>query len=128
MSTVENLGRCFGKEERASKYNQYYQHMLSKISQKTRDIPSFARPKVYMAGPSGPLSTAAGDMYQTSLIEMAGGKNVAADMKGGWVNVDLEQIIKWNPDFILVVKYGNITSETILQDPRWKDIKAVKVR
>lgn len=53
---------------------------------------------------------------------------MAADMKGGWVNVDLEQIIKWNPDFILVVKYGNITSETILQDPRWKDIKAVKVR
>lgn len=126
MNTMENLGKCFGKEERASKFNQYYHQMLSKISQKTKDIASSARPKVYVVGPSGPFSTAAGDMYQTSLIEMAGGENVAGDIKGGWVNVDMEQIMKWNPDFILVVKYGNTTPETILQDPRWKEIKAVK--
>lgn len=126
IATMENLGRALGKEERAKRFNEYYQNTLSMISKKTNGLPESSRPKVYLVGPSGALSTAAGDMYQNSLIEMAGGKNVAAGLRGGWANISPEQLIKWNPDVILVVRYGNTSPETILHDSRWQNIKAVQ--
>ncbi|MCR4419602.1 MAG: ABC transporter substrate-binding protein [Clostridia bacterium] len=127
MDTMSNLGRALGREERAERFNQYYRQMLDRIQSETQALEGSARPKVYLVGPMGTLSTASGEMYQHFLIEAAGGRNAAGDLKGGWVEVSPEQLIQWDPDVIVVVKYASDTSpEKILQDPRWKNIKAVQ--
>ncbi|MDD4360539.1 MAG: ABC transporter substrate-binding protein, partial [Syntrophaceticus sp.] len=81
----------------------------------------------YLAGPMGLLSTCSQDMYQNDLITLAGGKNAAGELTGGWVDISPEQLIEWNPDVIVIVQYTtNITPEDVLTDSRYQGINAVK--
>jgi len=68
-------------------------------------------------------------MYQSRLVEMAGGRPLGKDLKGGWVTVSAEQILKWDPEVILIPRYGwkDVKGpEAVKEDPRFKDVKAVK--
>ncbi|RDV84847.1 ABC transporter substrate-binding protein [Ammonifex thiophilus] len=128
MSTMENLGRLFGQEQRAQRFVSFYRDVMNQIEAKTKSLPDADRPTVYFAG-TDILKAAAGDMYQSELIAMAGGRNVAAGLRGGWVSVSAEQLIQWNPDFILVPRYGwvgKVTPQEICADPRFQTLKAVK--
>jgi len=119
MATMESLGKILGKEDRAEKKD---------ITSKTEKLPESSRPKVYFAG-TDILKVAGGDMYQSRLVEMAGGRPLGKDLKGGWVTVSAEQILKWDPKVILIPRYGwkDVKGpETVKEDPRFKDIKAVK--
>ena len=72
-------------------------------------------------------------MYQHFIINLAGGRNVSANEKGeatpghGWLKISPEQLIKWNPDLIIVTQYASgITPEQILADERLRGINAIK--
>jgi ABC-type Fe3+-hydroxamate transport system substrate-binding protein len=59
-------------------------------------------------------------------IEVAGGAN-AADVVGLGRPVTMEQVAAWNPDVIIVGSAPNGRNrQAILDDPRWRDIKAVE--
>ena len=63
------------------------------------------------------LSTAGKKMYQNSMIELAGGENVAAEIEDkSWADVDYEQILTWNPDYIILAADAKYTVEEVLQD------------
>ena len=127
QDTMDILGKALGKEDVSRRFDEYYQHVLETVGSKTRALPADGRPKVYLAGPQGFLSTCSGEMYQSSLIDLAGGRNVAAQQTGGWVEVSPEQVLAWNPDVILVVRYQmETTPEKILSDSRWQSLTAVK--
>lgn len=82
--------------------------------------------KVYLAGNSSMLSTAGGQMYQSDMIHMAGGDNVAADITDPyWVEVDYEQILTWNPEYIILASDASYTCEDVLSDPNLVDCAAV---
>lgn len=132
-NTMDNLGRALGKEAQAKKFIDYYRQTLDMIAAGTKDIPAEEKTRVYLAGPLGALSTCGGDMYQHFLIELAGGINVAAEVKGdgsvqhGWMDISPEQLLQWDPDVIVVVQYSsNNSPEKILADSRWQGVKAVK--
>jgi len=42
------------------------------------------------------------------------------------VNVSLEQVIKWNPDYIILAPYCSDTVESVLQNPALQSVTAVK--
>ena len=47
--------------------------------------------------------SAGAKMYQNTLIENAGGVNVAAEIDDNyWAEVSYEQILKWDPDYIIL--------------------------
>lgn len=68
------------------------------------------------------LFTAGGDTFMDELVTAAGGKNVAADVKG-WPQVSAEQVVKWNPDVIISTHGGE---QEILARKGWSSISAVK--
>ncbi len=80
---------------------------------------------VYFCGTSK-LRVASGDMYQTEMIELAGGESVSKSLKGYWNNVNLEQVLSWNPQVIVIAPYGRVTPKDILSDPDWGSIAAVR--
>lgn len=82
------------------------------------------RPRVLFVG-SSPLRVASGDMYQTHLIEAAGGVSVSAQLNGGWNAVDLEQVLLWNPDVIVLPSYCTTTAGELLTDKDWQTVRAV---
>ena len=83
-------------------------------------------PSVYLAGNSNMLSTAGSAMYQNDMIAAAGGANVAAEITDTyWVEVDYEQLLAWNPDYIILASDASYTCEDVLADPNLADCTAV---
>jgi iron complex transport system substrate-binding protein len=84
------------------------------------------QPGVYLAGNSSLLSTAGGGMYQSAMIEMAGGVNVANEIKDSyWAEIDYEQLLAWNPDYIILASDASYTVEEVLADPNLAGCSAV---
>ncbi len=83
-------------------------------------------PKVYLAGNSNMLSTAGKGMYQSDIIRLAGGKNAAEEIEDSyWVEIDYEQLLAWNPDFIILASDASYTVEDVLNDPNLAQCTAV---
>ena len=84
-------------------------------------------PSVYLAGNSALLSTAGDAMYQSDMIRLAGGVNAAAELTDTyWVEISYEQLLAWDPDYILLASDAGYTSEDVLADPNLADCAAVK--
>ncbi len=106
----------------AEKFNAYYNSTLDAILAQTQTI---AEPlRVYFSG-TEPLRVASGEMYQTAMVEAAGGVSVTADLIGYWNDVNLEQVAIWNPDVILYVPYGGANAEAFTGAAEWSAIRAV---
>lgn len=83
-------------------------------------------PGVYLAGNSSMLSTAGNAMYQSDMIRLAGGVNVAAEIEDTyWVEIDYEQLLTWNPDYIILASDATYTVEDVLADPNLANCAAV---
>jgi len=119
------IGRALGQEERAQVLVKFYEDILSRIAQATSSLPPEKRPKVLVLGTSA-LRVASGAMYQSRMVELAGGVPVTAGLPGSWQNVNIEQVLIWNPDVILIVPYSPVEPAQILSDPLWAAVEAVK--
>ncbi len=84
-------------------------------------------PLVYLAGNSSVLSTAGSKMYQDTLLTNAGGKNAASELTDTyWANVSYEQILAWNPDYIIIAADATYSIDDVLNDANLADCNAVK--
>lgn len=59
-------------------------------------------------------------------IRLIGAENVASDIKGGFGDVDLEQVLQWDPEVVLLGTFDAAVPADIYGDKRWKDVAAVK--
>ena len=83
-------------------------------------------PSVYLAGNSGMLSTAGNGMYQSDMIRLAGGTNVAAEIEDTyWVEISYEQLLTWDPEYIILASDATYTVEDVLADPNLAACTAV---
>ncbi len=118
------IAAACGVVERGELLQTYYQVQLNHMSQLTANS---AKPNVYLASNSSYLSTAPAAMYQSDLITLAGGNNVAAGLDGDyWTEVSYETILTWNPDVIVIPCGASYTKEDILGDGNLADVAAVK--
>ena len=84
-------------------------------------------PSVYLAGNSALLQTAGPEMYQSTLIENAGGVNAASDITDTyWADTSYEQILSWNPDYIILAADADYDADSVLKDSALADCTAVK--
>ena len=84
-------------------------------------------PSVYLAGNSDFLSTAGDAMYQADMIRMAGGVNAAAGITDTyWATVSYEQVLAWDPDYIVLASDASYTVDDVLNDPSLAGCKAVE--
>ena len=65
-------------------------------------------------------------MYQADMIRMAGGCNVAAEIADTyWAEIDYEQLLAWDPDYIILASSAKYTVDDVLADPNLADCAAV---
>lgn len=82
---------------------------------------------VYLAGNSSFLSTAGPSMYQSSIIELAGGKNAADSITDTyWAEISYEQLLAWDPSYIIIASDAEYTVDDVLNDPNLAECTAVK--
>ena len=85
------------------------------------------RPGVYLSGNSSLLMTAGDAMYQSDMIRLAGGENAAAAIEDSyWVEIDYEQLLAWDPAYILLASDADYSVEDVLQDENLADCTAIK--
>jgi len=84
-------------------------------------------PSVYLAGNSSMLGTAGKEMYQHTVITTAGGKNVAEEITDTyWAEVSYEQLLLWDPEYIILASDASYTVDDVLADKSLADCRAVK--
>lgn len=82
---------------------------------------------VYLAGNSSFLSTAGPSMYQSSIIELAGGKNAADSITDTyWDEISYEQLLAWDPSYIIIASDAEYTVDDVMNDPNLAECTAVK--
>ncbi len=81
------------------------------------------RPSVFWHIWDAPVITIGSGSFMNELVDIAGGKNVYADIAGPSAQVSLEDISRRNPDFILA---GPIGSAQIASDSRWRIVRAAR--
>lgn len=76
---------------------------------------------------SRPLITTAGGTFIDSLIAVAGGQNVFADLAAPWPVVALESVMAREPDLIIWPRHRSDRPEVLADDPLWRGVRAARL-
>jgi len=127
VDTALALGAALGAEAavRAARLTADFWRVYAAARATTAAMPQEARPRVLFLG-SSPLQVASGAMYQTSMIAAAGGVSVSEGLAGSWITANLEQILAWNPDAIVLASYANFSAADLAANPDWQSLRAVQ--
>lgn len=124
------IGNATNSVEQAEALISYYTSELAEVAALTANVAE--QPVVYITGTSSYLTTAPGQMYQSSLITAAAGTPAGADIEGtSWMEISYEQLLAMNPDIIVVPtnNFANnapdFTVEDILADAQLSEVTAV---
>lgn len=127
------LGDCLNEQVRGKQLADYSRTTLNTMKNLISEVPEDKRLKVYYAEGTTWLQTDITSNIHTEVLDFAAGKNVAnisEDKVGSMAEVSMEQVLKWNPDVILVgatATKGDFYSK-VCTDVNWEKIKAVKAK
>lgn len=132
-TTWRLLGRLLGREARADTLAREARRILTETV-KRREARKGSRPwRVYYAEGIKGLETDPSGSPHTELLDWLGVQNVAQvpKLQGfGRAHVSLEQLLVWDPDWILVNQDHNDgpshTLSELKKDPLWKELRAVR--
>lgn len=121
---IELIALATNKEKKARQLLAFIHEQQSFL---TDVLEGVEMPRVYLAGNSSMLKTAGNAMYQANMIHLAGGVNVANEIGDTyWAEIDYEQLLTWNPDYIILAAEATYTVDDVLADPNLADCAAVK--
>jgi iron complex transport system substrate-binding protein len=118
--TVLLLGAILRDSARAKTVIDSVYRTLDSVRTATAKLP---RPSVFWHIWDAPIITIGSGSFMNELVDIAGGKNVYADIAGPSAQVSLEDISRRDPDFILA---GPIGKAQIASDSRWRIVRAAR--
>lgn len=104
-----NLSKIFGIEAVGQAKVAAYRAELADIEAKLPDTDTPLNVFVYDSGEDTPF-TAARFAMPNAMIEKVGGKNIFNDVDSSWTRVSWEDVVARNPDFIIIIDYGEISA------------------
>jgi iron complex transport system substrate-binding protein len=134
LEEVGFIGELIGRPERAGELVRFARAELEEIRGRWTGTPPGRRPRAYLSFYSSLLRTVA----TYGPLEAAGGANVAGALPAvapgtRQATVNLERILAWDPDIILI--QGSfppaeraVTVESVLGDARLRSLRAVRDR
>jgi len=130
LQFMGDLGRVVGAEDRARQVVE----QIRKTFQEVRARAPRERPKVLLvhdrgAGTLGSFYSVGARAFQHDLIEIAGGKNLFADVDSETIQPTLEQIISRKPDIILETLPPPLDDAAVAQRRKdWESLGLAKGR
>ena len=95
---------------RAEKYCKYLEDITSRVQAVTSNIPESRKPRIYYGKLNDLCSTQGNNTIMRWYTELAGGIYLPKKLKGYFTVVNMEQIIAWNPDIVLLGMYGSFNA------------------
>lgn len=125
---IMQLGKLTGSVKRAEEIISFIKKELSDFQKRVQRMPEESKKKAYFMWGQGALHTSCSKSSVNDLLHMAGCRNVCSSIPDEHIVVSMEQVIKWNPDIIIMWQNIKINPSDILNDSRWKIINAAKNR
>ena len=126
--TIANLGEKFDKSEKAAEIiaeleNKENELNLSKKENK-KDV-------LILFGAPGSVMVSTDNSYVGNLVKIAGGNNIFESESSSFIQVNMEEIIKRNPDKILIMTHAvpdeaKKTVEEEFAKATWQQLDAIK--
>ena len=121
FSDIRTLGALTGRERAASALAARLRSRTAQLRAQTR---AFVRhPSVFVALGSGPIFTAGANSYIGTLIDLAGGRNAAGSLAGGYATYGAEELLRLQPDAI--VTDPSVDLHAVMQREPWRNLRAV---
>lgn len=111
---IIEIGRILKKEQTADSLVNYMKMHISRVDKSSKK-------RVYIELSPRPLVTIGAPSFLNELLEMAGAENIFADLEKDYPVVPQEEVIKRNPDVIIVLHPEKITDRL-----GWRKITAIK--
>jgi iron complex transport system substrate-binding protein len=124
--TYRLLGEILDRRDAAVVRAAAAERILAEAASAAEALRARGRPRVlYVRGPRG-LETGVAGSINTEIIEFAGAENVAASALGGGslVQISMEQVLAWNPDWVIGIHPGFPAHAKA--DPLWQALPAVR--
>ncbi|MEA3282494.1 MAG: ABC transporter substrate-binding protein, partial [Euryarchaeota archaeon] len=102
IDDVRKLGYIIERESEAEEFALWYLEYLDVIDGRISDLRDDEKPLVYIEGYEA-YKTYGTWSGADQLVEMAGGRNIAAGLSGSYPKVDPEWVVVRNPDTIVKV-------------------------
>ncbi len=124
---LTSFGAVSGQDEKAARIIAWHRDTLELLKKETAAIPDEARPRVmFFIRALSELKAAGGDTYHSLCIDIAGGRNPAAELKGYKV-VSPEQIIAWDPEVIFLNNFEpQLSPKDLYDNPLLAGVSAIK--
>lgn len=128
-TSISTLGERFNKTEKANE-------ILNELKVKEDEFTNLSKEEkkdvlLVFAAP-GSMMIATPSSYIGNLVDKVGANNIVKDDKKPFVSYSNEEIVKLNPDMVLVMTHGmpeqakKMAEEKFASDPAWSRIEAVK--
>lgn len=114
------IGRVTGDSARAATLVDTIEGTLARVRAATASLP---RPTVFIHTWDKPVIAIGGGSFMSELLDIAGGRNVYADVAAPSVTVTLEDVVQRNPDFVMA---SPVAAPKLLSEPSWQTVPAIR--
>lgn len=128
IGNVRAIGRATDHDDAADKLAKSLERRLARIRQHFGRLAKADRPKALLLLTEEPLMVAGPKTFAGQLVELAGGRNVFPEVAQQFPRVSEEEIIKRNPDVILIWQRGGFAERKarLRQRPGWNQLAAFR--
>lgn len=125
--TIAALGEKFDKQDKANEILDEIKSVEDKVNSNKKSDDKI----LVLFGAPGSVMVATDKSYIGNLVELAGGENIFSNATSSFTQINLEEIIKLNPDKILVMTHAvpeaaKKSVQEELSKELWKNVNAVK--
>ncbi len=123
------IGQALGKAERGDRLAREFDEALADIARQGRAVPDAGRPSaVYFQRLRSALVVAGQGTSMDSDIRRIGARNPAGTLPG-FTPINVEQLMAWNPDILLLNNFEpGLTPAAVQADSRLASLRAVRER
>lgn len=108
---------------RAERYCRYFDSIMTRVQAITARIPEARKPRVYYGKATDLCATQGNNTNMRWYTELAGGIYLPKQLPKYFAQVNLENVLAWNPDIVLLGSYGSVGHQ---QDFPAKTLKAYR--
>ncbi len=125
---IRDLGRLTGTSQRAEELVAIAASEMDAVRTRNSAVAPEKRAKVYFMWAQGELETSGKNSTVQELIESAGAENAAGHVDQEHLVVNMENVLSWNPDVIVMWNDDRRDPSDILEKPVWRSVSAVRNR
>ena len=127
LESFERIGNLTGSSTAAQQLRKNVEKRIEAVQGRVKNIPEQEKPTVCRVMGLDPLGTIGGDAFQTAVYRLAGGKNIFADTEKDYFELDLETLLKLDPDIIVITGEDEAAAKAKIKSREgWEGLSAVK--